>query len=104
MRSKEHQSKSANNMLKMPRVILFSGRTSKPCSTADVRAQTHAEQVIEDSASQADPDDIDDSDQEGCFRWLTSAGKLQVPKSKLPLETLMSGNRLGNLSVLCERT
>ena len=49
----------------------------------------------DDSASQADPDDINDFEQKGGFRWLTSAGKLQVLESKLPLETLMSGIRLG---------
>ena len=43
--------------------------------------------------SQADQDDIDDFEQKGL--WLTSAGKLQVLKSKLPLETLMSGLSLG---------
>ena len=47
----------------------------------------------DESASQADPDDIDDFEQKG--GWLTSAGKLQVLKSKMPLETLMSGIRMG---------
>ena len=47
------------------------------------------------SASPADPDDIDDFEQKGGFRWLASSGKLQVLKSKLPLETSMSEIRLG---------
>ena len=105
----------------MPRGHPVLGRTSQPCSTADDCAQTHAEHATEDpelrkaarpsqsfrgkspntttvpddSASQAHPDDIDDFEQKGGFRCLTSAGKLQVLKSKLPLETLMSGIRLG---------
>ena len=45
--------------------------------------------------NQADPDDIDDFEQKAGFRWLTSAGQLQVLTSKLPLETLMSGIRMG---------
>ena len=48
--------------------------------------------VPEDSASQADTDDMDDFETKGGFRWLTPARKLQVLKSKLPLET---GIRLG---------
>ena len=38
---------------------------------------------------------MDDVETKDGFRWSTSAGKLQVLKSKLPLETLMSGIRLG---------
>ena len=102
-------------------VILFSGRTSQPCSTADDRVQTHAEHVIEDSAElsthkspsiaeggapttvvqeqiswrNARARRLDDFELKGGFRWLTSAGKLQVLKSKLPLETSMSEIRFG---------
>ena len=47
----------------------------------------------EDSASQADTEDMDDFETKGGFRRLTSAGKLQVLKSKLPLETPTSGIR-----------
>ena len=51
--------------------------------------------VPDDSVSQADLDDIDNFEQKGGFRWLTSARKLWVLKSKLPLKTSMSGIRLG---------
>ena len=51
----------------------------------------------EESASQADTVHVDDFETEGGFRWLTSAEKLQVLRSKPPLETLMYGIRLGRL-------
>ena len=51
--------------------------------------------VPEDSTSQADTDDMDDFGTKGGFRWLTSAEK--VLKSKLLLETLMSGIHLSTI-------
>ena len=103
---------------------------ASPGSTADDRAQTHAEHVKDPPSSplanrsqlkkaatsitvvqehlplaqrscpraragQADTEDIHDFETKGGFRGLTSAGKLQVLKSKLPLETLMSEIHLG---------
>ena len=49
----------------------------------------------EDLAIQADTDDMEDFETKGGFRWLTSAGALQLFKNKLPLDTLMSGIRVG---------
>ena len=51
--------------------------------------------MLEDSASQADTDDMEDFETKGGFRWLTSTGKLQFFNNKLSLDTLMSGIRVG---------
>ena len=51
--------------------------------------------VPEESASQVDTEDMDDFETKGGFRWLTSAGKRQVLKKRLPPQTVMSRIRSG---------
>ena len=131
--SKDHQSMSANKMLKMPRgrpvlgpnepALLHSRRpcpnscgacqlktppSSPRANRSELQKAARPSQssrskspgttiVPDDSASQVDPDDTDDFEQKGGFRWLISAGKFLVLKSLLPLGNFDVWNPLGKI-------